>query len=265
MTVTGPIREAESLLEEPRAEPASAAPRTTPRRRWLTLRRALIVIVPVVLLVAGLLGYSTYREGVLYVATDNAQLAGQPVQVGSMNAGRVETLNVRVGSHIHRGDVLAEVAPPSQTGQVQSGQPRLSFIGPGDSRVEVTAPIDGVVIAIPVAIGASVQPGQPIVALVDPAHLWVNANIDETSVERIKIGQGVEVHLDALNADLPGRVEAITPATAATFSMLPTSTGSGNFTKIAQLVPVRIGIVLQPAGQQSLLGTSAEVKIRVQD
>jgi membrane fusion protein, multidrug efflux system len=170
-----------------------------------------------------------------------------------------------MGSPVHRGDVLASVALPSDTGTAQSGQPKLSFLGLSDSRVDVAAPVDGIVIALPVAIGATVQAGQAIVAIVDPTHLWVNANIDEISVGRVRMGQGVQVHLDALGADVPGSVEAITPATAAVFSLLPTSIGSGNFTKIAQLVPVRIGVFLDPAGQPALLGSSAEVKIRVQD
>jgi multidrug resistance efflux pump len=246
------------------AQPATPAP-PTPRRRLLNLRLALIVVVPIVVLGAGLFGYSTYREGVLYVSTDNAQLAGQPVQVGSTNAGRVDTLNVSIGSLVHRGDVLAQVALPSDTGLAQNGQPKLSFLGLSDSRVDVAAPVDGIVIAVPAALGATVQAGQAIVSIVDPAHLWVNANIDETNVGRVRVAQAVQVHLDALNADVPGTVEAITPATAATFSLLPTSTGSGNFTKIAQFVPVRIAVFLDPASQSALLGSSAEVKIRVQD
>ena len=69
------------------------------------------------------------------------------------------------------------------------------------------------------------------------------------------------MHVDALNQDVAGRVESITPATAGTFSLLPTSNTSGNFTKVTQLVPVRISVNL--GNQPVLLGSSAEVKIRV--
>jgi multidrug resistance efflux pump len=253
--------------------PATAAPPSpthdTPAapgaRRRTPMRRVLLVVAPILVGVAAWLAYAIYREGLQYVSTDNAQLAGQAVQVGSINAGRLETVHVSVGSRVHRGDVLAEVALPSQTGTAQSGQPRLSFLGPGDSRVEVAAPLDGVVIAVSAAVGATLQPGQPIVAIVDPGQLWVTANIDETSIGRVKVGQGVQIHLDALNQDVPGKVQTIIPATASTFSLLPTSSGSGSFTKITQLVPVRIALFLDAASQQSLLGSSAEIKIRVQD
>jgi membrane fusion protein (multidrug efflux system) len=85
--------------------------------------------------------------------------------------------------------------------------------------------------------------------------------VEETNLGRVKVGQHVEVHVDALNADLAGRVDAITPATAASFSQLPTNNSSGNFTKITQLVPVRIAVNL--SNRPVLLGSSAEVKIRV--
>ena len=97
--------------------------------------------------------------------------------------------------------------------------------------------------------------------MVDPSQLWVNANIDETSVDRVKVGQQVTVHVDALNKDVPGRVESITPATASTFSLLPTSNTSGNYTKVTQEVPVRISVNL--GNQPVLLGSSVEVKIQV--
>jgi membrane fusion protein (multidrug efflux system) len=88
-----------------------------------------------------------------------------------------------------------------------------------------------VLIAVPVALGGTIGQGQTIVSLVDPGQLWVNANFDETAVGRVKVGQIVQVHVDALNADVPGRVKTITPATAATFSLLPTNTSSGTFTR----------------------------------
>jgi multidrug resistance efflux pump len=199
----------------------------------------------------------------LYVSTDNAQLTGQPVQVGAMNAGRVESIAPSVGTTVHKGDVIAQIALPSQVGMGQSGQPKMGFLGTADTRVDVEAPVDGVVIANPAAIGATVAAGQPIVTIVDPTQLWVNANIEETNIGRVRVGQPVIVHIDALNADVPGKVEAVTPATANTFSMLPSSNASGNFTKVIQLVPVRIAVNL--GNQPLLLGANVEVKIRVAD
>jgi multidrug resistance efflux pump len=242
--------------------PEVSAPATRSRPRIFS-RAVLLPVLAVVVIAAALFGFNTYREGQLYVSTENALLTGQPVQVGAMNAGRVESIVPTIGSSVHKGDVIAQVALPSQVGMGQNGQPKMGFLGAGDTRVDVQAPIDGIVIAEPVAIGATVAAGQAIVALVDPTQLWVNANIEETNVGKLKVGQAVSVHVDALNADIPGRVEALTPATANTFSLLPSSNTSGNFTKVIQLVPVRISVNL--GNQPLLLGANVEVKIRVAD
>jgi multidrug resistance efflux pump len=178
-----------------------------------------------------------------------------------MNAGRVESITPTIGASVHKGDVIAQVALPSQTGMGQNGQPKLGFLGVGDTRVDVQAPFDGIVIAEPVAIGANVAAGQAIVSIVDPTQLWVNANIEETNIGRVKVGQTVTVHVDALGVDVPGKVDAVTPATASIFSILPSSNASGNFTKVTQLVPVRIAVNL--GSQPLLLGANVEVKIRV--
>ncbi|MDQ6672367.1 MAG: HlyD family efflux transporter periplasmic adaptor subunit [Chloroflexota bacterium] len=249
---------------EPETTSAGVAPAPAQRGRPRIFRRAVVLpLAAVVLIGAAVFGFNTYREGQLYVSTDNALLTGQPVQVGSMNAGRVESILPSIGSTVRKGDVIAQVALPSQVGMGQNGQPKMGFLGAGDTRVDVQAPIDGVVIAEPVGIGATVAAGQAIVSLVDPTQLWVNANIEETNVGKLKPGQSVTVHVDALNADIPGKVEAVTPATANTFSLLPTSNTSGNYTKVTQLVPVRIAVNL--GNQPLLLGANVEVKIRVAD
>jgi multidrug resistance efflux pump len=241
---------------------AEAPPATRTRRRIFS-RAVLLPVLAVLLIAAAAFGFNTYREGQLYVSTDNALLTGQPVQVGSMNAGRVESILPSIGSSVHKGDVIAHVTLPSQVRMGQNGQPIFDFLGADDSRVDVQAPIDGVVIAEPVGIGSNVSAGQAIVSLVDPTQLWVNANIEETNVAKLKPGQPVTVHVDALNGDIPGKVEAVTPATANVFSLLPTSNTSGNFTKVIQLVPVRISVNL--GNQPLLLGANVEVKIRVAD
>jgi multidrug resistance efflux pump len=159
--------------------------------------------------------------------------------------------------------VVAQVALPSQVGVGQAGQPKMDFLGAGDTHVDVMAPVDGVVIAAPVAVGSMVAAGQPIVSIVDPSQLYVTANIEETNIGRVRVGQPVTVHVDALGADIPGKVEVVTPATAGIFSILPSSNASGNFTKVTQLVPVRVSVNL--GNQPLLLGANVEVKIRVGD
>lgn len=240
--------------------PEPEAQRARPQRR-INLRRLLIPIGLVLLVGAAIFGVNAYREGQMYVSTDNAQVTGTPVQVGSMNAGRVRSISATVGSTVHKGDAIAVVDLPSQVGTAQNGQPKLDFLGNGDTSVTVQSPLDGVVLSVPTTPGATVQAGQALITVVDPSQMWVNANVEETNVNRLKVGQAVMVHVDALGADVAGRVDSITPATASSFSLLPASNSSGNFTKVTQLVPVRISLSL--GSEPVLLGSSAEVKIRV--
>jgi len=225
------------------------------------------LLIPVILLplvaAAASFGYRALRESQQFVGTDNAQLSGTPIQVGPVNGGRVESIAVHLGSRVRKGDVVAQVALPSQVGMAQNGQPKFDYLGGADSKVDVTSPINGMVLAVLVGIGASVQPQQAIVEVVDPSQLWVTANVDETSIARVRVGQPVAVHIDTLDADVPGVVDAITPAAASTFSLLPSNTSSGNFNKVTQLVPVRVRLAL--GDEPALLGTSVEVKIRVAD
>jgi multidrug resistance efflux pump len=250
----------EPLGPEAAVEPEAPAPR---RRPALLSRKVLVPLGGVIVLLVAAYGFTAYRDGQRFVTTENAQLTGQSVQVGAMNAGRVDAILPQIGATVHKGDVLAQVALPSQIGSAQSGQPRMGFLGAGDTRVDVQAPVDGIVIAEPVAVGATVAAGQAIVTLVDPSQLWVNANIEETSIARVKVGQPVSVYVDALGSSVPGRVEVITPATANNFSLLPASNSSGNFTKVTQLVPVRISVNL--GDKPMLLGANVEVKIQVAD
>ena len=255
------IEKASDLVEDvftPEDREVEAAPTPTRRRN---LRRLILPIGAAAVVIGAVIGISMYRDSQMYVSTDNAQLTGTPVQIGAMNAGRVESVLPTVGSTVHKGDTVAQVALPSQIGTAQNGQPKLGFLDSGNSTVDVQSPVDGVVLAMPTTPGASIQAGQPLVTVVDPSEMWVNANIEETNVARIQVGQQVTVHVDALNKDVPGRVDSITPATASSFSLLPSSNSSGNFTKVTQLVPVRISVNL--GNRPALLGSSVEVKIKV--
>lgn len=195
-----------------------------------------------------------------YVTTDNALVAGNLIHVSSLQAGRITHMDVDVGDVVRRNQVIAGVAVP-----VGSGNAMLNAsAGPIQATQlvsDVVVPVTSVVVAKPVDPGDVVQAGQPIVTVVDLGRLWVNANIDETDVNRLAVGQAVEIYVDTLHRSFKGRVEAITPAAAATFSLLPQNNASGNFTKVVQRVPVKISV--EYAGAMLFPGTSVEVSIRV--
>ncbi|MGP1679879.1 MAG: HlyD family secretion protein [Burkholderiales bacterium] len=122
------------------------------------------------------------------------------------------------------------------------------------------SPLKGVVDRMFVDAGEYVSPGQRLMLLHDPAKVWIEANIKETELRRLEIGQKVQVHVDAYPDEaFEGRVERIGQSATSTFALLPSPNPSGNFTKITQRVPVRIALAQREARLRP--GMMVEIKI----
>jgi membrane fusion protein, multidrug efflux system len=108
---------------------------------------------------------------------------------------------------------------------------------------KVMAPESGVVSRKSVEIGQLVQPGQPLMAIVADTGIWVTANFKETQLADMRVGQPVEIDVDAYGGcRAEGRVQSISSATGAKFALLPPDNATGNFTKVVQRIPVRIAV-----------------------
>lgn len=106
----------------------------------------------------------------------------------------------------------------------------------------ITAPSDGQLGQVTVRQGAYVNSGAQLMGLV-PRQMWVIANLKETQMNDVRVGQSATFKVDALNgAVMTGQVERISPATGSEFSVLPADNATGNYVKIAQRIPVRIRI-----------------------
>jgi len=113
----------------------------------------------------------------------------------------------------------------------------------------ITSPIDGVVAKKISHIGEVIKAGQPIAVTVDLNNIWVEANLEETQVEHVRLGQSVDLKVDAYpNTEFTGKVINIGAATASKFALIPDSRSAGNFTKVTQRIPIRIEVV-DPAEQ----------------
>jgi len=105
-----------------------------------------------------------------------------------------------------------------------------------------------------VSIGQYVTAGTRLMSVMPIQDVYLEANYKETQIGRLKVGQPVEIRVDALPGTVvPGRVESWSPGTGAEFALLPPENATGNFTKIVQRVPVRIRIEADSTVKAALL------------
>ena len=111
------------------------------------------------------------------------------------------------------------------------------------SYTRVTAPVSGVVSRKQVEVGQLVQAGQPLLTIVSDTGVWVTANFKEPQLHALRVGQDVDLEIDAYGGvSAKGKVESVSAATGAKFALLPPDNATGNFTKVVQRVPVRIRV-----------------------
>ena len=150
----------------------------------------------------------------------------------------------------------------------------------------IRAPVKGVVDKTFVEVGEYVTPGQRLALVHNPDRVWIEANVKETEVRKLKIGQQVDVSVDAYPGEgsidkilgmvgieshdngnteegFVGHVIAIGNSTTAEFALLPSPNPSGNFTKITQRLPVRIAI--DQKERKLRPGMMVEINIDIRD
>jgi len=130
---------------------------------------------------------------------------------------------------------------PDQHPLVRQALTQVASAGLNQSYIDVVAPQDGVVTKVDqLQVGSYVTIGAPVFTLVSN-RLWIDANFKENQLEYMRAGQSAKIKLDAYpDRKFEARVEAITPGTGSSFSLLPAENATGNWVKVTQRVPVRI-------------------------
>ena len=197
---------------------------------------------------------------------------------------RAESEVSRLASDVRRAD--AEIA--SSRGQAQEAQAdkaELSVIKQEAALVDfkeamlrariarheallsyrtIQTPKSGVIDRVFVEEGEFLGEGRRVLMLHDPENTWVEANIKETQVRRLKVGQRVAIDVDAYpDEKFIGRVAKIGGAATSSFALLPTPNPSGNFTKVTQRIPVKITFEQRP--RPLAPGMMVEVEIDTRD
>ena len=133
----------------------------------------------------------------------------------------------------HAQEEAARAQADAAAAQVKSSELQLSYC-------TVVAPVSGRIAEKTVQTGNRVSVGQALMAVVED-NVWIEANFKETQLERIRVGQPVDIKIDALpHYRFKGRVDSLQPGSGSNFALLPPDNATGNFIKIVQRVPVKI-------------------------
>ena len=161
------------------------------------------------------------------VVRAESQLTKSEGGLQSAQATRLET-RVREGQFAAAQAAVAQAAAALQNAKLQV------------SYTIINAPVNGRIGKKSVEVGQRVQVGQPLLAIVEDQP-WVVANFKETQLEKMRVGQPVEVEIDTFpKHKFHGHVDSLAPGSGNEFALLPPDNATGNFTKIVQRIPVKI-------------------------
>lgn len=204
------------------------------------------IITIVALVIIGVVGFYFYNNATSYVTTDNAKVDGNQIKIASPASGQIKSFDAKQGNQLKKGDTVAEVTAQSQDGQTQ------------DQKIKM--PQDGTIAKTDGMEGSIAQAGSPIAYAYNLDDLYITANIDENDLSSIEKGDKVDVTIDGQDSKIDGKIKEIGKATANSFSLMPSSNSDGNYTKVSQVIPVKISLDSQPS-KNVVPGMNAEVKI----
>jgi len=205
-------------------------------------KRMLIIFLLIAVVVGGGITYYFHYQSIHYVKTEDARIAANTVVVTPQINGKLIDWNVSEGDKVEAGDKLGKLDLAMVTNSVNASIEGLNQTGSAlVSKAEVTAPISGTVIKSQAMVGQTTTPGQSLAIIADTNDIYISANIEETEVGKVKKGQDVELSIDALSGqEFVGFVDEVGQATVSTFSVMPIQSSNGNFTKVTQLIPIKI-------------------------
>ena len=221
---------------------------------------ALLVFV---LIGVGIVGFYWY-QGAHYISTEDARVAANVVSVTPEISGRILAWTVREGDRVQAGDIIGrQDLGATMTSAAINPQTMANIGGILAEKAQFKAPITGQVVQSSAVVGQMVSPGVSLAVIADTDNLYVSSNIKEEEIGKVRIGQEVEVHLDAFpERGFRGQVETVGRATASTFSLLPSQNSGGNFTKVSQVIPVKIHL-FDTSGSGLMVGMNASFRISI--
>lgn len=203
---------------------------------------ALAAAAAVLVIAAGIAAFFIIN-GTHYVKTDNAKVAVDLYKIQADRNGKLVKFDVYKNKYVESGEVL---------GRVEGG-------------TYIKAPSNGEFIEIDAYKGDYVSAGDTLAVLGDTDDIYINVNIEEGDIRKIKEGQNAVVSLDAYpGKKFKGVVIEIDNMTSNALSGNMTSySTSGTYTKTTQLIPVKVGLTDSDIYLDDIIGTNATIKIKV--
>lgn len=193
-----------------------------------------------------------YRQSLAQIELTKAQVGESAGKLQDAEAApeRVSVSESQVGN--------AEAGISQAEAAIHQAELELSY-------TKIYAPEDGYVSRKAVQEGQLVQAGTPLMALSLSNEIWVTANFKETQLELMRVGQPVDIKVDAYpNTEFHGKIQSFQLGTGSRFSLLPTENATGNYVKVVQRIPVKIVFDEAPDDVHLLApGMSVEPEVKV--
>jgi membrane fusion protein (multidrug efflux system) len=149
---------------------------------------------------------------------------------------------------------------------MQAAQAAIDLARLNLSYTVITAPCDGCTSKKELQVGQLIQPGQSLLSIVDEADMWIFANYKETQTARMAVGDSVNITVDAIpGVKFNGKIESMSKATGAQYSVIQQDNATGNFVKVEQRVPVKIRFTANNDAEQMKrlrAGLNVECKVK---
>ena len=227
--------------------------------------KTVLLILGILVLIGAAAGAAYYiYDGIYFFSTEDAKITSTIVTITPEITGKLQDWNVKEGDMVKTGQILGK--------QDLSTMITSSAVNPqglGNSadlmiaKADIKSPIDGQVVQSNVVKGEVISPGMEIATIADTANVYIEANIEETDIFKIKDRQLVEIKIDAYpNQSFQGYVEHIGQVTTTALSQSISLNTSGTYSKVTQLIPVKIAIINQ-AQLVFMPGMNASIKIHI--
>lgn len=130
------------------------------------------------------------------------------------------------------------------------------------AKTSIVAPADGIASNVQLQAGEYVRAGTAVFSLIENNHVWVEANLKETQLTHVEVGQQARLRVDAYpDAEWQATVSSIAPATGAQFTLLPPQNATGNWVKVVQRVPVNLQV--EALADAPVLRAGMTVSVRI--